>query len=85
MSVTGIKLHQLRDMRLLRSMTSASVSLSVAWEGHAKTAERIAVLFGVEIPENPRNIVLDRGPHPLQDEREGVRCGLCQITLASCY
>jgi len=32
--------------------------------GRAEAAEWINVLFGVEIPEDPRNIVLDGSTHP---------------------
>jgi len=34
------------------------------WLGCAKMAEWIDILFGVETPGDPRNIVLDGGPHP---------------------
>jgi len=37
---------------------------TVTWVGCANTAERINVLFSVETPRDPRNIVLDRGPCP---------------------
>jgi len=43
---------------------SQSVSLSVTHVGCAKTAERIDVLFGLESPGDPRNILLHGGPHP---------------------
>jgi len=69
---------------LLRPMIiPQSVSLSVMQAGCAKTAERIDVLFGAETTGDPRNIVLDGGSHPPR-RWEGVRCGLCQITLATC-
>jgi len=55
-----------------------SVSLSVKSE-----KVWIDVLFGVETPGDPRNIVLDVDPH-LHGKVEGVWCGLCQITLATC-
>jgi len=43
----------------------ASISQSVSHEGGcAKTAEWINILFCVEIPGDPRNIVLDRVPSP---------------------
>jgi len=45
-------------------MILSSVCQSVCHSGKcAKTAERIDVLFGVEIPGNVRNIVLDGGLH----------------------
>jgi len=63
----------------------------------AKTAEQ---LNGVETTENPGNAVLDGSPDPptaLQSEETVIflpgikyrniaciRCGLCQITLATC-
>jgi len=46
------------------------VCLSDTRASCAKTAERINVLFGVEVPI----------PH---GEGEGIRCGLCQITLVT--
>jgi len=45
-----------------------SVSLCVTRLRLAETAERIDVLFGFEIPGDPRNIVLDGGPVPLRGE-----------------
>jgi len=61
------------------------VCQSVCYVGElCKTTERIDILFGVETPRDPRNIVLDGGPNP-HSESEGVRCGLCQITVATCY
>jgi len=42
--------------------------------GCTKAAERIDVLFGVKTSADPRNTVLDRGPHPPQ-----FRCGFCHL------
>jgi len=50
---------------LLRSITPASVSLSVTRAGCAKTAKRIDVLFGADIHVDPRNTV------PVLDGGEG--------------
>jgi len=36
-----------------------SVCLSVTLVGYAKAAEQIDLLFGVEAPGDPRNVVLD--------------------------
>jgi len=55
-------------------------SVTVSYVGCAKTAERIDVLFGMETPGNPGNIVLDGVPIPYD---EGVQCGFCKITLAT--
>jgi len=49
----------------------------------AKTAERIRMLFVVNILGGPRNILLDGGRDPPQ--RGGIRCSLRQITLASVF
>jgi len=66
---------------LLWSMCPASVSQSVCLyvtrAGCAKTAKRINIRFGVKTPGNPRNIVFDK--------TTWVRCGLCQITLDTCF
>jgi len=58
---------------------SLSVSLFAT---RAKTAERIDVLFGMETPGDPRNIVLDGVP--LARRAKGVRWGFYQITLWLC-
>jgi len=47
-----------------------------------KTAERINVLFGVETPKDPRNVVLDGASWYSHGEGEAVRCGFCPVTLA---
>jgi len=61
----------------------AIVSLSVMWVGYVWMAEGINILFGVETPGDPRNIVLDGVPIPLF-RRGVVGCDLCQITLTTC-
>jgi len=45
------------------------VYLSVTCRLHARTAERIEVLFEVQTPWGPRNIVLDVGADPLRELR----------------
>jgi len=58
---------------LLRSIILASVSLCLSQGRLCKTAERIEVLFGVETPGDPRNIVVDiGGPYSLL-RGEGVQ------------
>jgi len=64
-------------------MIPASLSLTVTWAGCAKTADRIDVLFWVETPGDPGNVVLDGVSLPYGEE-EGVQYGLCQITLVAC-
>jgi len=56
-----IRPQQIKCIRcgLLGWMIPVSVGLSVLQTGCAKAAERINVLFGVEIPGGPRNA----GPH----------------------
>jgi len=51
-----------------------------------KQPNMIEVLFGARTLRDQRNIVLRRGliPHG-EGWRKRIRCGLCQITLASCY
>jgi len=65
------------------SVAWASVSQSVTREECAKTVQRIEVLFGMKTLRNLRNTVLNRGLHP-HNWGERIRCGLCQITLATC-
>jgi len=64
-------------------------------------AERMEVLFRVETTGDPRHIVLDGSPDSPAVKRRGrggnfayvkyrnviaqIPCGLCQITLASCF
>jgi len=50
----------------------------------ANMAERIDVLFGMETPGDARNIVLDGVFQLLWRGKAGIRCGLHQITLATC-
>jgi len=45
-------------------MILASVSLPVTRAGCVKTAKWIKVLFEVETAGDPKNTVLDGGPHP---------------------
>jgi len=66
----------------MRLMILVSVNQSVMRAGCAKSAEWIDVLFGVETPGHPRNILLDGVPIPHGEG--GVRCGRCQGTLATC-
>jgi len=65
-------------------MIPTFICLFVTQTGCAKTAERIDVLFGVETSGDPISIVgpLDGVPYPTA--RREVRCGLRQITLATC-
>jgi len=49
---------------LLHSVILAFVSVTPV--AYAKTAERIDILFGVETPGDPENIVLYWGPYPSQ-------------------
>jgi len=49
--------------RCSRRVVRLSLCLPVTRLRHAKTAERIEVLFGVKIRRNPRRIVLDWNPH----------------------
>jgi len=61
-------------------MISAFVSLSTIMRaGCAKTAERIDVLFGVVIPGNPRNIVLNWGPHLLTARGRGFDAAFAKL------
>jgi len=54
--------------------------------GCAKSAERIDVLFWMETPGNPRNIVYMGVPDSITHGKgKGVRCGLCEITFATIY
>jgi len=62
---------------LLQSVKSTSVSLSVTRAGRANLAEWIDVMYGIEI-------LYYMGASIPRGEGEGVRCGLCQITLAIC-
>jgi len=66
--------------RLLRSMITVSVSLSVTRVGCAKRAERINVQFVVMTPGNPRNNVSDGGE---RGKGNKVRFGLCQDNLVT--
>jgi len=76
------------------------VRLSVLQPNSAKSAEWIEFSFRVETLDDPRHIVLHEVPIPLcQGERKWgnilsivmyrnvahIQCGLCQITLVSCY
>jgi len=75
--------HQTQTLLWFVGMLAWCVSLSDCYAAHlCKTAERIEVLFGLETLGDQRHIVLDgsRDPHTLRR----IRCGLCQITLASC-
>jgi len=47
--------------------------------GCAEMAERINVMFGVEIPGDPRHIVLDGGPHPFFPTKRGRGRDLMQL------
>jgi len=59
----------------------ASVCPSVLRVSCANTAERIDVLFGVETSGDSRNV--DKWGSPSPRRGEGVRCGLCQLSLVS--
>jgi len=58
------------------------VSLSVTRLRCAKTAKRIEVLFVAKTRRNPRHFV--KKLLSVSYYSEGVRCGLGQITLATC-
>jgi len=74
--------HGILRRGLLRLMIPVSVCQSVIQAGRVQTAKRIDVHFGVETPGTPET-VLDKGSVP-HGEGEKVRCGLSQITLATC-
>jgi len=64
------------DRCFRRLSVCESVRLYVTRVHCARTAERIKILFGVKTFGDPRNIILDC------DKK--IRCGLRQITLATC-
>jgi len=67
---------------------AVSQFVSITWLRCAKTAERIAIMCGVETLGNKRHIALDEGfdspttrkPVSVEDfANKTNRCGLCQI------
>jgi len=54
-------MHEMRPVAI-GDPVAQCVCVSVTRQRAAKTAERMSVLFGVEIHDDPRHIVLNWGP-----------------------
>jgi len=61
------------------AINDSGVFQSVIWAAVQQTAEWIDVLFWAETPGDPRNIVIDGGPHPTTARGRGFNAAFAKL------